>query len=94
MSWAGKLNEKLRAAEDDLVQDWPERFFGKVEIPPGAPSAILGLRTGHCRWPHGDPGSADFRFCAAPCDPIAPYCADCTRRRDARGSVLMALAAE
>jgi GcrA cell cycle regulator len=28
-----------------------------------------------CRWPHGEPGTAEFRFCAATPTPGKPYCA-------------------
>lgn len=35
--------------------------------------AIVALAPGACRWPHGDPGCAGFRFCGSP---VArqPYC--------------------
>jgi hypothetical protein len=36
-------------------------------------AAVLALRETNCRWPIGDPGSANFRFCS---DPVVapPYC--------------------
>lgn len=39
---------------------------------PGA--TILTLTTSCCRWPIGDPGSANFRFCGARANPGQPYC--------------------
>lgn len=35
---------------------------------------IMELREGMCRWPIGDPTSAEFRFCGARADIGVPYC--------------------
>ena len=35
---------------------------------------ILDLRECMCRWPLGDPGREDFRFCGTRTNPGAPYC--------------------
>jgi len=35
---------------------------------------ILDLRECMCRWPLGDPGREDFRFCGARTNPGASYC--------------------
>jgi GcrA cell cycle regulator len=40
---------------------------------PGTVGAVLRLKRGDCRYPFGDPGDADFRFCCAPAE-IGPYC--------------------
>ncbi len=41
-----------------------------------APVTIVDLRESMCRWPIGDPGAADFRFCgAAKRVGAGPYCA-------------------
>jgi len=37
-------------------------------------AALLALREASCRWPIGDPGSANFRFCSASAT-VGPYCA-------------------
>ena len=37
-------------------------------------AAVLALREANCRWPIGDPGSANFRFCSASAT-VGPYCA-------------------
>jgi GcrA cell cycle regulator len=36
--------------------------------------ALLDVREGQCRWPQGDPASADFHFCGHPAT-HGPYCA-------------------
>jgi GcrA cell cycle regulator len=35
---------------------------------------IMDLRECMCRWPIGDPGRDDFRFCGTRADPATPYC--------------------
>ena len=35
---------------------------------------IMELRECMCRWPIGDPGSADFRFCGSRSNSGSPYC--------------------
>lgn len=51
----------------------------------GCARAVASIRHGQCRWPLGEVGSDDFRFC---CDPVrsdaSPYCA--THAAAAKGS--------
>jgi len=49
---------------------------GKVEPVPEFEQhvTIMELREGMCRWPIGDPTSAEFRFCGARADIGVPYC--------------------
>jgi len=35
---------------------------------------IMDLRECMCRWPLGDPGTADFRFCGSRANPGSSYC--------------------
>jgi GcrA cell cycle regulator len=35
---------------------------------------LMGLASGDCRWPCGDPGTPDFFFCGAPQATGKPYC--------------------
>ena len=35
---------------------------------------IMELREHMCRWPLGDPGREDFRFCGSRVGPSGPYC--------------------
>jgi GcrA cell cycle regulator len=52
------------------------RPMAEVVIPISERVTIMELRESMCRWPMGDPTSADFRFCGAH-SPIGegPYCA-------------------
>ncbi len=38
--------------------------------------SLDALRPGMCSWPHGEPGTEDFRFCGDPVVPDKPYCAE------------------
>ena len=46
-----------------------------VEIPVSRRVSIMELRESMCRWPLGDPTSADFGFCGARAVTGVPYCA-------------------
>ena len=46
----------------------------EVVIPMSERVTIMELRESMCRWPHGDPTSADFRFCGAKSPTGTPYC--------------------
>lgn len=37
-------------------------------------ATVMTLKTSMCRWPIGDPGSADFHFCGQKCVGSSPYC--------------------
>lgn len=45
-----------------------------VAVPVSERVTIMDLREYMCRWPMGDPTSADFRFCGARCATGLPYC--------------------
>ena len=50
------------------------------EIPEAQRKQLLDLESHHCRWPVGDPQSADLFFCAGDITPSFPYCpAHCAR---------------
>jgi len=61
-------------------------------IPLGQRRTLLELTEDTCRWPIGDPGSADFFFCGGQTLPALPYCSyhsrvayqPADRRRDRR----------
>lgn len=44
-------------------------------IPLGQRRTLLELTEDTCRWPIGDPGTADFFFCGGPAITSLPYCA-------------------
>jgi hypothetical protein len=61
------------------VESVPEqKALARAEIAadpnPSIAEKVVALAPGTCRWPHGDPGHSDFRFCGAPAGG-GPYCA-------------------
>ncbi len=54
----------------------PPRKLADVVIPFSSRVTIMELRDTMCRWPLGDPTSADFRFCGHRSGPVGPYCAE------------------
>lgn len=45
-----------------------------AEPDPNKPG-LIDLKPGHCKFPHGDPGTEGFHFCGAKCERDAsPYC--------------------
>ncbi|MEI8146969.1 MAG: GcrA family cell cycle regulator [Alphaproteobacteria bacterium] len=44
-------------------------------VPMGERCTIMELKEYSCRWPVGDPGKDDFRFCGSRSDGSRPYCA-------------------
>ncbi|MEA2939600.1 MAG: GcrA cell cycle regulator [Bradyrhizobium sp.] len=60
------------AYEHDLE---PEPEYIENIIPMGQRRTILELTEDTCRWPIGDPGSADFFFCGGNTLNTLPYCA-------------------
>jgi GcrA cell cycle regulator len=69
--------------------------IAEIVVPMSERVTIMELRESMCRWPHGDPTSADFRFCGAKSPPGTPYCGyhsqiayqpSMDRRRDRKAS--------
>ena len=58
----------------------PSPSFSEVVIPATERVTIMDLRESSCRWPMGDPTSAEFRYCGAR-SPVGngPYCATHSR---------------
>ena len=85
-------NTALMHAYDLDIEAEPA-FVDNV-IPIGQRRTLLELTEETCRWPIGDPGSADFFFCGGPSLTSLPYCAYHSRvayqpphaRRDRRPS--------
>ena len=46
-----------------------------VVVPMSLRVTIVDLKEAMCRWPLGDPTSADFRYCGSPAPGAGPYCA-------------------
>ena len=57
------------------VEARPEpRPMEDIVIPMSERVTIMELREQMCRWPLGDPGRDDFRFCGGRIAPGGPYC--------------------
>lgn len=61
----------------------------------GSYATILTLTDHMCKWPIGDPGSDEFRFCGRKTDPDEPYCKahsmvayQPSRRRNSAGKMI------
>lgn len=50
-----------------------------VVVPFSTRVTIMELRDTMCRWPLGDPTSADFRYCGCRSGPLGPYCEEHAR---------------
>jgi GcrA cell cycle regulator len=66
-------NTALAHAYELDVESEPE-LIDNV-IPLGQRRSLLELTEETCRWPIGDPGTADFFFCGGPAITSLPYCA-------------------
>jgi GcrA cell cycle regulator len=60
--------QPLPRAEPELIEE--------IVIPISERVTIMELREAMCRWPLGDPATAEFRFCGAKKPPtsVGPYC--------------------
>jgi GcrA cell cycle regulator len=56
------------------VIDFDVQPFEDVVVPMSERISIMELRETTCRWPFGDPTSADFRFCGGNSPVGEPYC--------------------
>lgn len=63
----------LAVATEALSEVEPEPFESVV-VPMSVRVTILELKEAMCRWPLGDPASAEFRYCGSPVS-SGPYCA-------------------
>lgn len=59
---------------DRTVVAMPARPSGKVETGREGPVEIMALRDYMCKWPMGDPGSPEFRYCGQRSKGGTPYC--------------------
>ncbi|WP_455474231.1 GcrA family cell cycle regulator [Bartonella sp. B30(2025)] len=61
------------AESETTAMDMPEK--SNVVVPISRHLNLLQLSENTCRWPVGDPLSADFYFCGADSGESSPYCA-------------------
>jgi GcrA cell cycle regulator len=62
----------LAVAPEALSEAEPEAFESVV-VPMSLRVTIIELKEAMCRWPLGDPASAEFRYCGSPAA-SGPYC--------------------
>jgi len=63
----------LAIAPEALADAEPEAFENVV-VPMSLRVTIVELKEAMCRWPLGDPATAEFRYCGSP-TASGPYCA-------------------
>jgi len=72
------LGQKRSDGNPVTVKDIPmpePSVAAKTSYREGGKVTILDLGPGMCKWPIGDPQTADFGYCGAPCsDDLSPYC--------------------
>ncbi len=64
--WGDGLSENV---EDNYIYN-----RGGETLYDSSISLVLALKNGSCKWPHGDPGESDFRFCGKKSKSGTPYC--------------------
>lgn len=70
----------LEATPEPITVDLPALRASKdVSIPVSGRVTILELSGSMCRWPIGDPTSAEFRFCGCRAVGTLPYCQEHAR---------------
>ncbi|WP_342359751.1 GcrA family cell cycle regulator [Terrarubrum flagellatum] len=66
----------MAAHHEDAYQVVQQELDEDVVIPMSQRVTIMELREGMCKWPMGDPSSAEFRYCGSQNNSGAgPYCA-------------------
>ncbi|HLH49073.1 MAG TPA: GcrA family cell cycle regulator, partial [Roseiarcus sp.] len=66
-------NTALALARETQIEPEPE-FREDVVIPMSLRVTIVELKEAMCRWPLGDPTSAEFRYCGIQTQGDGPYC--------------------
>jgi GcrA cell cycle regulator len=67
-------NTVMAMMHDTAVEAQPSRVKEDVVVPMSLRVTIVELKEAMCRWPLGDPSSAEFRYCGSPAPGVAPYC--------------------
>jgi len=67
-------NTVMAMMHDTAVEAQPARVKEDVVVPMSLRVTIVELKEAMCRWPLGDPTSAEFRYCGSPAPGVAPYC--------------------
>jgi GcrA cell cycle regulator len=67
-------NTALALLHESAIEAQPARVKEEVVVPMSLRVTIVELREAMCRWPLGDPASAEFRYCGSPSSTSTPYC--------------------
>ena len=67
-------NTVMAVIQDAAIETQPSRIKEEVVVPMSLRVTIIDLKEAMCRWPLGDPASADFRYCGSPTPGASPYC--------------------
>ena len=67
-------NTVMAMMHDTALEAQPSRVKEDVVVPMSLRVTIVELKESMCRWPLGDPTSAEFRYCGSPAPGAAPYC--------------------
>jgi GcrA cell cycle regulator len=68
-------NTALAMLSDTELDARPLRLDEDVVVPMSLRVTIVELKEEMCRWPLGDPTTAEFRYCGAHAPGVGPYCA-------------------
>ncbi len=71
---ATALQPQLRTQPDMRPEAQPALLDPEVVVPFSERVTIMELRDNMCRWPMGDPTTAEFRFCGMKTETGQPYC--------------------
>jgi len=67
-------NTALAMATELVEEAQPMRVAHEVVVPMSVRVTIVDLKESMCKWPLGDPTSADFRYCGSSAYGTTPYC--------------------
>jgi GcrA cell cycle regulator len=68
-------NTVLAMLSETELDAQPARLDEDVVVPMSLRVTIVELKEEMCRWPLGDPTTAEFRYCGAHAPGVGPYCA-------------------
>ena len=78
---SGRMQSKSKNSSISIVRKKKNSPYNKkiIEISsqvdePMNPTPFLDIKDGMCRWPLGEPGENDFKFCGQEIFPGRPYC--------------------
>ncbi len=67
-------NTVMTVKQEALLEAAPVGLEQHVVVPMSLRVTIVELKEAMCKWPLGDPSSAEFRYCGSPSSGFGPYC--------------------